>query len=123
MVCSFPLASRAPADCLLRSSDDRRPPGADSPALRPGDLVTLGVSGTPVADVEQRGENDPEPSPTGQPHAGYVKDHVDQGREREEDDAEKRQDERVESRIDEGRPGDPDYKQPESGKETREYGQ
>src|SRR3712207_8482003 len=48
--------------------------------------------------VEQRGQNDPEPPPAGQPDTGYVHDYVDQGREREEDDAQQRQDERVEGR-------------------------
>src|SRR3712207_1886535 len=91
----------------------------DSCAAYSGDLVPLGVAGPPVADVEQRGQDDPEPPPTGQPDAGHVEDHVDQGREREEDDAQQRQDERVESRVDKDRSSYPDDEQPESRKDPR----
>jgi hypothetical protein len=67
-----------------------------------------------MADIQQRGENHPEPSPTGQPDAGYIEDHVDQGREREEDDAQQRQDKRVKGGVDKTRSDDPDDEQPES---------
>ena len=95
-----------------------------SPApFHPGNLIPLAVAGHPLAEVEQHGQNHPEPIPAGQPDAGRVDDHVDQGRKGEEDDAEQRPDERVECRIDEGRPGDPDNEQPESWEEPREYGE
>src|SRR5687767_11715985 len=51
--------------------------------------------------------------PTRQPYARDIHDHADQGCQREEDDAEQRQDERVECCVDEGRPGDPEYQQRE----------
>src|SRR5829696_1104432 len=73
-----------------------------------GDLVPLGVAGRPVADVEQPGQNHPEPLPAGHPDSGCVEKHVDQGRKGEEDDAEQRPDERVECCIDEGGPQNPD---------------
>src|ERR671911_507200 len=101
----------------------RPDPDIDSPALYPGDLVPLGVASPPVTDVEQRGENDPEPPPSAQPDAGYVEDNVDQGRKREEDDAKERQDERVESRIDESRSGYPDDEKCESREEPPEQGE
>jgi hypothetical protein len=62
-----------------------------------GDLVPLGIAGRPLADVEQSGQNHPEPFPAAQPKAGRVEDHVDQSRKGEEDDAEQRPDERVEN--------------------------
>ena len=92
-----------PPNLLIRALDELH----RSCAAYSGDLVPLGVGRPPVADVEQRGQNDPEPPPTGRPDTGYVGDHVDQGREREEDDAQQRQDERNKSRVDEGRPGYP----------------
>src|SRR5215204_5056874 len=85
-----------------------------------GDLVPLGVAGRPLADVEQPGQNHPEPLPAGQPDAGRVEEYIDQGRKGEEDDAEQRPYERAECCIDEGRPGEPDNEQSESREEPRE---
>ena len=80
-----------------------------SPApFHPGDLVPLGVADRPVVDVEQSGQDHPEPIPAGQPDTRCVEDHIDQGRKGEKDDAEQRPDERGECCTDEGRPDDPD---------------
>src|SRR5829696_1401766 len=89
-------------------------PCRDSPrSPYPRDLVALGVAGRPVADVEQDGENHPEPIEAYEADAGGVDDNVDQGRKREEDDAKQRQEKGVERRSDEGRSGDPEYEQRE----------
>src|SRR5918994_4181196 len=92
--------------------------GAPSPY--PGDLVALGVAGRPVADVEQDGENHPEPIEARVADAGGLDENVDQGRKREEDDAQQRQEKGVERRIDEGRPGDPEYQQREPREKSPE---
>src|SRR5215217_4817504 len=102
-----------PANRLIRALDELH----RSCAAYSGDLVPLGVGRPPVADVKQRGQDDPELPPTGQPDTGYVDDHVDQGREREEDDTKQRQDERIEGRVDEGWSGYPDDEQPEPREE------
>src|SRR5918998_700757 len=82
----------------------------------PWDLVALGVACSPVADVEQDGEDHPEPVEAHEADTWRVDDHVDEGREREEDDAQERQEEGIERRADEGRSGDPHYEQ----RDTRE---
>src|SRR4029453_7590272 len=84
-----------------------------SPAPDPGNLVPLGVAGAPVADVEDDGENHPEPVEAHEADTWRVDDHVDQGRKREEDDAQERQEKGVERRTDEGRSGDPEYERRE----------
>ena len=91
-----------------------------SVTLHSGDLIPLGVAGPPVADVQQPGQNHPEPLPAGQPEAGRVEDYIDQGRKGEEDDAEQRPNERAECCIDEDRPGEPDNEQSEPREEPRE---
>src|ERR671912_2852045 len=90
--------------------------GAPSPY--PGDLVALGVAGRPVADVEQDGEDHPEPIEAREAYSGGVDENVDQGRKREEDDAQQRQEKGVERRSDEGRSGDPEYEQREAREEA-----
>src|SRR3712207_5608982 len=66
-----------------------------------------------MAYIEQQGDDDPDEPPSRQPYARDVHDHVDQGSKREEDDAQQRQDERVECRFHEGRSGDPEDQQRE----------
>jgi hypothetical protein len=51
-------------------------------------LVSLGVAGSPVAYIEQKGDDNPDEPPTRQPYVRDVHDHVDKGSKREEDDAE-----------------------------------
>src|SRR5918993_2941617 len=94
-----------------------------SVTLHSGDLVPLGVAGRPVADVEQSGQNHPEPLPACQPEAGRVEEYIDQGRKGEEDEAEQWPDERAKCCIDEDRPDDPDDEQSEPREEPREYGE
>ena len=65
-----------------------------------GDLVPLGGAGTPVADVQQRGEDDPEPVPAAQPPTRGVQQQVDQGRKRQEDDPKERPQEGAEGGVD-----------------------
>src|SRR5829696_7335299 len=67
-----------------------------SVTLHSGDLIPLGVAGPPVGDIQQPGQNHPEPLPAAQPEAGRVEEYIDQGRKGEEDDAEQRPNERVE---------------------------
>ena len=73
---------------------------------RPGDglRAALGRARTPVADVEQGRDGHPEPVPPAQA-TGLPEDDVDQGRERQEDQAEQRPDERAERGIDPARAG------------------
>jgi hypothetical protein len=52
-----------------------------------GKLAALACAGGPMDDVEQPGHDDPEPFPSGQADAGGVEERIDQGRERQEDDA------------------------------------
>ncbi|HEU5474717.1 MAG TPA: methyltransferase domain-containing protein [Actinophytocola sp.] len=78
-----------------------------------GNRLTLGRGGHPVADVEKRGDDHPEPSPPGEAQPRHVQQHVDQRREREEHDSEQRPDPGVEGRVDQRRPGDPDDEQAE----------
>jgi hypothetical protein len=80
----------------------------------------LGVAGRPVADVEQDGENHPEPIEAYEADAGGVDDNVDQGGKREEDEAQQRQEKGVERRSDEGRSGDLEYDQCEAREEAPE---
>src|SRR5919112_6575349 len=84
------------------------------------DLVSLGIAGRPVADVEQDGEDHPEPVEAHKADTGRVDDYVDKGREREEDKTQQRQEEGVERRGDEGWSGDPDYEQREAREKASE---
>ena len=86
----------------------------------PWDLVALGVAGRPVADVEQDGENHPEPIEAYDADTGGVDDNVDQGRKREKDNAKQRQEKGVERGSNEGRSGDPEYQQREAREEASE---
>src|SRR5215210_4284420 len=94
-----------------------------SPAPDPGNLVPLGVAGAPVADVEDDGEDHPEPVEAYEAGARRVDDHVDECREWEEDDAQKRQEKGVERGPDEDRPSDPHYEQRETREKSPEHGQ
>ncbi|MFG1992589.1 MFS transporter [Actinoplanes sp. NPDC048988] len=85
-----------------------------------GNLPALRRAGRPVPEVEDSRHHDPEPLPAGEADARRVQDDVDQGGERQEDDAEQREDPRVEGRVDERRPGDPDDEQAEPGKDPGE---
>src|SRR5918993_5105157 len=80
-------------------------------------LVALGGGGAPVADVEQGGEDDPEPVPPDQAAAGRVEQHVHQGREGQEDDAQQGQQERVEGGVDPGRSRHPQDEQRQAREE------
>src|SRR5215213_1382825 len=78
------------------------------------DLVALGGAGTPMPDIQQRGQHDPEPVPAAQPPTRGVQQQIDQGGEGQEDDAQQRPQEGAERGVDPLGPGDPhdEHRQP-----------
>src|SRR4051794_9656808 len=104
----------------------RGEPGCPSPSSRgrsgrvARNLPALGVGGKGVAEIEKDGQADPEPVEPREA-ARTVQEHVDQRRERQEEEAEKRPDPRMEGGIDQVGSCQPDDQQAESRKQTGEH--